>query len=222
MRKLLDKGLFMRKQLNKSVAAVLLAMAACASTFTSCDDDSDYEVPSVITEVVCATTNSSKVVNSITLDNGTTYNDIVQQIKADVADTTFRCLATYALNEDNQLKFYQLKHIFSADPVDASKFKEKPHHPIHVISTWKGNEHYANLHVGIMTTNNGKHQFAYSIDSIVGTTKHISLVHAREEKDAESYTEKTFISLPLHPEQSQTNATVLHINTYNGWKEYKF
>lgn len=200
----------------------VLGSVATSTLFTSCDDEEDgTNIPSVTTDLVMAKTDGEGYVESIILDNGVIYSNLTQHIFAQSPNTEIRCVAAHS-EDENGIRFYSMKSIFASNPTDTIPEEKRVHDPVKVTSAWKGNAQWANLQIGIMTTHNGKHSLAYSIDSIVGTTKHISLLHHRDEKDAESYTEKAFISLPLHPEETETNATVLHIFTYDGWREFEF
>lgn len=224
----MHKATIMKQNARRAAKAFLtfcFCIIGCVSAsclLSSCEeDDNDTTKPSVTTDIVTARTDSKGIVESVTFDNGVTYDHLYQQINAQVPDTTFRCVVMHSEDEDG-IRFYSMQNIFSSNPTDTIPEEKRTHDPVKVISAWKGNAQWANLQIGIMTTYNGRHSLAYSIDSIVGTTKHISLLHHRDEKDAESYTEKAFISLPLHPEETETNATVLHVFTYDGWKVFEF
>ena len=83
-----------------------------------------------------------------------------------------------------------------------------PRDPMKVISMWKSGG-YLNMHLGLMTTDNGAHQFAFCEDS----TGHFSLLHQRPASDGSAYTENVYMSMPLPQGLDQFTFTV---KTYDG------
>lgn len=187
-------------QRNRLHTVSLLALLASLLLSTACEKDDDTRVPAYLTELVEANTGHDGNVTTLTLDNGQTY-PVSKSIKASVADTTYRCYATYML-QDDEITIYGLKHIFSAMPRRAELFKSRPSDPVKFISCWRSSR-YLNVKIGIMTTGNGTHQFAFSEDSIVTNPQgqqniYATLLHLRPETDAESFTEEMFLSMPIY------------------------
>lgn len=194
--------------------------------FSACGDDVEEVLPSYITDFVVAETDADGVVSAVKFDDGTNYKMTNQRVQAQAADSAYRCIATYEKCEDDYL-FYNLSPVLSPIPVCADSIhikndkNELPHDPVKVTSVWKGRD-YVNMQLGVLTTGNGKHKYAFCIDSISNGTEYVSLVHLRAKEDAESYTSKLYASMPMVKASEDVNAFVLRINTYEGWKQYVF
>lgn len=199
--------------------------------FAACSDDDDNSYPSVVTELVDAVTNADKAIAYIKRDNGELFYMKDQRIGASAADSTYRCLSMYEVLKDENgkttqyAKVYQLKNIFSSFPVAADRLKSHEHSPVQVYSTWPS-DRYFNMYFGYLTTGVASHPFAFSIDStsVSATTgkriMHVSLIHQRPPTDPESYTQKSYLSLPLYTLKDEADSLVFHVNTYNGEKRY--
>ena len=182
----------------------------------SCSDDESALLP-YVTALVEANTDATGAINTIRTDEGTTFS-VSQQISTSVADTTWRCLATYVASHD-AMTLYSVKAVFSAHPKQASAFKVQPRDPMKFISAWR-TDRYINLRIGLLTTGIGDHAFAFCLDSI-GTTitgktmAYITLFHQRPSDDAESYTDERFFSIPRAHYQACDSFAVT-IPTYDG------
>ena len=197
----------------------------------ACSDDEDYTYPSVVTELVEATTNAEKSIAFIKRDGGETLYPSNQKITASAADSTYRCICTYEMLKDEKgkatqnVKLYKLQSIFSKFSVPHDQLKTHDHHPIQVISTWKS-ERYFNIYMGLLTTGAESHYMAFSQDSTVVSAlgnkiMHVSLIHQQPKNDPESYTHKTYLSLPLYTMKDEADSLIFHVNTYNGEKQYE-
>ncbi|MBQ0022063.1 MAG: hypothetical protein KBT29_02370 [Prevotellaceae bacterium] len=212
----------MRKVLHFYILPLLAILFSIA--LVSCGDDEGEAVPSYITDFLLAETGSNGNVKRVVLDDGTEYAITSQQIAADKADSAYRCIATYT-KSDRNIKLYSLESVFSALPQDADSFcisrDSLPRDAVKMLSIWKGRG-YINMLLGVMTTGNKNHKYAFSIDSIKDNTEHVSLVHQRPKEDAESYTDKVYMSMPMQKTEDNVKRFVFHVNTYDGWKEYSF
>lgn len=196
------------------VACVAFCMVACGD-----DDDEGSHIPSYITDFMLVSTDAKGYITTVTLDDGSIYPVTTQKRMTDYPDTTLRCRANYTLDE-GQLRLYGVGKVFAQKPVPASAFRlilngvsydgEEyiPRDPVKVVSMWKSGG-YINLHLGLMTTGNGVHQYAFCEDS----PGHYSLVHLRPYADAESYTEQIFMSMPIPEGMEELTFSVY---TYDG------
>lgn len=200
-----------------------LLLSASLLTIVSCSDD-EVDVPSYITDFIVAQTNSKGEVSNIIFDNGAEYSPSKQTIHAQAADSAYRCIAVYAREKDDYV-FYSIEPVFSSYPVEADSFKVSrdslPHDPVKLTSIWQGNG-FLNMHLGVMTTGNGTHRYAFCIDSVKGDTEYVSLIHQRPKGDAESYTDKIYMSMPMEKAEEGVARFVFRVNTYDGWKTYEF
>lgn len=200
--------------------------------FAACSDDNDYTYPSVVTELVDAVSNADKTIAYIRRDNGELLYLKDQRIGASAADSTYRCLSLYEMLKDENgkatqyAKVYQLTNIFSSFPVASDRLKSHEHSPVQVFSTWQS-DRYFNMYFGFLTTGVSSHLFAFSIDSttVSDTTgkriMHVSLIHQRPTTDPESYTQKSYLSLPLYKVKDEADSLFFLVNTNNGEKQYK-
>lgn len=200
---------------------------------TGCSEDTSY--PSVTTSFVDAITDGKGVIASIRTDNGNVYEPD-SRTQTNSADSTIRCLCTYEIMQQDMpgngtttaypaIHVYSLRHVFSENPKKRSAFSALPQDPVKVTSVWKGGN-YINMYLGILTTNVATHSFAFCEDSITvsrtgKTSVFLSLLHLRPEHDPESYTEKAYISMPIHS-YSDMDTIVFHINSYEGRKEFVY
>ena len=198
----------------------------------ACSDAEEYTYPSVVTELVDAVSNAEKTIAYIRRDNGDLFYMKDQRIGASAADSTYRCLSMYEVLKDENgkatqyAKVYQLKNIFSSFPVASDHLKSHEHSPVQVFSTWQS-ERYFNMYFGFLTTGVASHLFAFSIDSttVSATTskriRHVSLIHQRPPTDPESYTQKSYLSLPLYNVKDKADSLFFLVNTSDGEKQYK-
>ena len=194
---------------------------ACVVCLVACSDDHDGDyVPSYITDFLVASTGADGKVVSVRLDDGTIYNVASQQMDLANKDTMLRCLATYTYDRGKDLKLYSLIPVRTSKPYPATSIyviiEGKPYwdvsllprDPMKVISMWKSGG-YLNLHLGLMTTGNGAHQYAFCEDS----DGHYSLLHSRPLNDGSAYTEDVYLSMPIPEGKDSFTFTV---KTYDG------
>lgn len=187
--------------------------------FVSCFDDDGTDYPSLITDLVVAETNSSGKLAKITLDNGKSYDIGSVEVNFGVADTLYRCIASYALTETS-MKLYSVANIYSHKPVPLAKFLEEygednlPRDPVNLISMWKSGG-YINIQIGVLTSGSKYHAYAFCEEE----KGKYSLLHQRPLNDAESYTDVVFLSMPI-PEGLQT--ITFSVNTYEGVRTNTF
>ena len=197
-------------------AIILVWMLLC---LCGCGKDEDDTVPAYKIDLVEANTNHDGSVASIRFDDGVTYT-IDQQITAETADTTYRCMCTYAIDANQKLSVYGLSHVFSANPRPRAEFKTGAYDPVNLTSCWKSGG-YLNLWIGLLTTDVGSHRFGFCEDSVVnrdGYQKvYFTLMHGRPQEDAESYTKDLFLSIPL--KQYTCDSVCIRVQTYDGWQQ---
>lgn len=188
--------------------------------FSACsDDDEDINYPSAVTELAEVTTDADSLVKNITTDSGRSF--VPQQpITAYAPDTLLRCLCMYQEEKGHTAVVYQLAGIVSARPVDVQKLKETPQDPVTVISSWN-TARYINVYFSMRTTGVDKHGLGFCDDGITTETDgtriaHIRLLHKRPEKDAESYSQKSYVSLPAYLYEGQADSIAFSIQTYDG------
>lgn len=177
-------------------AAVLAVLQGCSVD----DDDRGSDVPSYVTDLIELHSDHEGVLYKASLDNGESYDVQSSQLRAEVTDTTYRCLATYTL-DGGEMKLYGLKSVFSQRPLTIKELLTAddgtvvpdtlPRDPVKVVSLWNSGG-YVNMQLGILTTG-GLHAYAFCQDGL----GHYSLVHLRQAGDAESYTEKVYLSMPI-------------------------
>lgn len=195
----------------------MLCLTACL--YACGDDTADY--PSFVTDLVEVHTDASKTVVAISLDNGKRYAvSSEQKMKAEVADTIYRCYASYVI-DNGFVRLYELRHIISSYPVPYASFKQHPHEPVKIISMWKSGG-YVNLHLGVLVSGVKSHSYDFCCDSIIDGTEYVSLLHLRPEGDGEAYTQHVYMSLPLQRKGDAPANTVLSINTYDGVKTFNY
>ena len=220
----------MRKELNPLYAMTTIGLSTVMAVFQSCSDD-QYTYPSVTTDLVCISTNASAHAVTLTKDDGHTL-EITNPITTPTPDTIYRCMAVYSTDDGQTATLYSLTSVFSPLPVPSKVISEHTADPVKLTSSWLSGG-YINLHIGIPTTLNNGHAFAFSEDSITTARTdgarilHISLVHKAPADDPPSFTEETYMSIPLKQYSavlSDNDSVKLRINTTDGWKEigYRF
>ena len=203
----------MRRQRNKFLWVI------CVLCMVACSDDKDDNIPSYITDMVVLSIDADGLWLSVTLDDGASYDIRSQQITSETKDTVLRCMATYAL-EDGEMEVYGMKGVFCVSPALADSFnivksgvtyrghEYLPRDPMKVVSMWKSGD-YINLHLGLMTTGEGQHQYAFCEDSV----GYYSLLHLRPDGDAESYMENVYMSMPI---PDGVDKLTFSVYTYDG------
>ena len=163
-------SVIMRKLLTNILC---VAFAMCLVACNDGDDDDGGYIPPYITDFLVASTGADGKVVSVRLDDGTTHNVASQQVDLEHKDTLFRCMATYTLEKGKNLKLYGIQPVFSYKPYKATSIyvvingqpyqdvSLLPRDPMKVISMWKAGG-YLNLHLGLMTTNQGVHQYIFA------------------------------------------------------------
>lgn len=211
----------MKRPLNRLWCYVCVACLALCCVACSDDDDDDRgrDIPSYLTDLLWVSTNAEGNLTLVTLDNGSTYDVAAQNKMTDYADTTLRCRATYTLDK-GRLTLHGLATVLCMSPVPASDFvyvkdgvpyygsEYIPRNPVKLVSMWKSGG-CINLHLGVMTTGHGVHQYAFCEDS----PGHYSLVHLRPSYDAESYTSQVYMSMPI---PDGVDAPTIAVYTYDG------
>ncbi len=202
--------------LSRRVGMSLLSAALLTISCASCSDDDGDSYP-MQSELVCVDVNDVGVVSAIRTDDGRNLVP-AKTITAEVTDTTLRCLCTFA-QEQNVARVYEIRHIFSAEPVDAADATFATTDPVKFISAWRS-PLYLNLNVGVMTTMANSHQFAFRYDSISTSaagvrTACFTLLHEQPTDDAESFTNEEFLSVPLH-NFADCDSVSINIPTYDG------
>lgn len=192
--------------------------------FVSCEKDGDggeLEMPNLYTEFCDMYMNTDKRAAYITLDDGTQIDILSQGIRSNVADTTVRAVVTYAMKNEKPI-IYSDNKVFCDQARPKEQFKITPRDPMKVVSVWKGGK-YINMVLGEMTNKAAKHSYGYLIEGVDSKTLNVSFIHLRPSADPESYTEKTYFSMPLTtPYISGYDSVAISINTYDGVKLYSF
>lgn len=197
----------------------LLSMAIGLTMLSACSDDDGDFFPSVITDLVLATSDSDGMLYQVTTDNGTIHNIAHHKLNISTPDTVIRCMISYTI-QDDCATLYSISPVYcnkAYKPEDIIIIKDSvkipgteylPRDPVKVISMWQSPS-FINLHLGIMTTGNGTSQYLFCNDS----TGHYSLVHRRPSKDEESYTKQVYLSMPVEP---NTDSLTFSVYTYEG------
>lgn len=191
---------------------------AVALLLCGCTEDDEQRLPSYITELVEANANGKKIISSITLDDGTSYQ-LANTVACSVADTIYRCLCMFEVTDDAKAKIYSISKVFSPHAVVDSLLETRQTDPVKLVSSWTTAK-YLNARIGILTTSVGSHAFAFSEDSIredADGTRHafFTFHHRRPEGDAESYTSTMYLSLPLS-DYPDCRRFTLTLPTYDG------
>ena len=205
----------MRKLLTDILCvAFVVGLVACSD-----DHDGDY-IPSYVTDFLVASTDADGKVVSVLLDDGTTYNVASQGFTSDGKDTLFRCKATYTHEANKDLQLYNLAQVYSQRPYPASSFywvvngeiyrdvSLLPRDPMKVVSMWRSGG-YLNMHLGVMTIDNGYHQYFFCEDSV----GHFSLLHQRPASDGSAYTKDVYLSMPI---PKGLDSLTFSVTTYDG------
>ena len=192
----------MRQQLNRYIFGLLCAFCLMACSDGS-EDDNGEDLPPYISDLVVLSLDADGRFATVKLDDGSTYDIRSQQLMSEVKDTLLRCLATYTLVQ-GKMQVYGMQRVFCSRPMWADSIRVSvngevhighqylPRDPMNVVSLWKSGG-YVNMHLTLMTTGKGIHQYAFCEDSV----GHYSLLHSRPKDDAESYKEHIYLSMPI-------------------------
>ena len=200
-------------------ATVLVVVSGLLVGCTQGEEDSGGYVPPYITDLMVVNTDFDGRLVTVVLDDGSIYDVAAQQLQTKAINEKVRCRGTYTLSE-GKMELLGLAAIFSSGPVAAESFvltvdgKEYggveylPRDPVKVISMWKSGG-YINLHLGVMTSGEGVHQYAFCKEA----PGHYSLVHLRPLSDKESYTEQVYMSMPI---PAGVDELTFSVHTYDG------
>jgi len=195
----------------------------CLTCLMACsdgDDDSGGYIPPYITDLMMATTDADGKIQRVCLDDGTEYNVASQQISLSAKETKIRCMATYTHANHQPFQLHSIAPIFTDVPHPANSIRVMinglvyqdvsllPRDQMKVISMWKSGG-YLNLHLGMMTTDNGMHEFLFCEDA----PGQYSLLHSRPSSDGSAYTEHLYMSMPIPDGVDEFTFTV---RTYDG------
>ena len=188
-----------------------------AFVLLGCSKDDDYSYPSLHTDLAEVFTGSDKTVTSIMLDDGSEYK-ADRTIKSGIADTIYRCLCSYTLDEDKSAEsfhIYNITAVLSSYPKPYTNYKDQENTPVKLFSMWESSR-YINAHIGYKTTDKGTHIFSFCEEKIEtdedGTkTAYVILYHKRPSNDPESYTKHTYISFPKYYYEGKADMVVLTI-----------
>ena len=195
----------------------------CLTCLVACsdgDDDSGGYIPPYITDLVEATTDTQGKIVRVRLDDGTTYDVSSQKFSLSGRNDVIRCMVTYTHEAHQSFQIQSIVPIFTDIPYPAENIRVVvngevyqdvsmlPRSPLKVISMWKSGG-YLNLHLGMLTTDNGAHEFLFCEDA----PGQYSLLHLRALSDASSYTEHLYMSMPIPEDVEHFTFT---IRTYDG------
>ena len=139
-------------------------MAIGLTMLSACSDDDGDFFPSVITDLVLATSDSDGMLYQVTTDNGTIHNIAHHKLNISTPDTVIRCMISYTI-QDDCATLYSISPVYcnkAYKPEDIIIIKDSvkipgteylPRDPVKVISMWQSPS-FINLHLGIMTTGN--------------------------------------------------------------------
>lgn len=136
---------------------------------------------------------------------------IANPIKGYKPEGNYRGICGYEPLGDNRAMVYTLHPAqylrdSTATPV---------HDPLAVTAVWR-TPRYVNMHLRPMTRG-GQQYWGFCIDSICGTTAHVSLYH-RQNDDPLAYSQDVYASLPIDslPNPSQIEEISLTFETFQG------
>jgi len=217
----------MRK--SRYTLPVLLGLLLFTLFCISCDDDSDYVYPPIVTEFVDAHVSSANLIDKIMTDQGKSLSlENSVSAKELQADTYYRSLCMYETNDaqPGQVKVYSLKPVFASAPISSEKFIHGVKtDPLSIQSIWRGGN-YINI-IALPKAQNITHGFHFIQDSLVnheGITKLYLKLYHDQNNDLEAYEQKTYLSVPLKSYSMQKGDSIyFRVNTYKeGLKTWKF
>lgn len=205
---------------------LLIAAVAILVFAVSCTEDEGEPLPPMRMDFVEAHTDASGRVVSITSDAGHSFV-VAQNITAGVADTTYRCVCRYTLDEsESNADIFSLQHIYSLPPFPKSDFEKLPADPVNVRSVWRDGG-YINMILEVLTTGKGTHSFAFCEEGFADNADgkkivNVTVLHERPQGDAESYTQDVYMSIPMGDYACQCDSIAVDIPTYQGVKTFMF
>ncbi len=210
-------SVIMKRLLND---ILLILCVVCLVACSDGDEDSGEYIPPYTTDLLLASVDANGKIVSVQMDDGTTYNVASQKFNLSAKDTLLRCMATYTYEGQKPLQIHGIVPIFTDEPHPANSIgvvvngkiyqdvSLLPRHPVKLISMWKSGG-YLNLHLGMMTTDNGAHEFLFCEDG----DGQYSLLHLRPTSDGSAYTEHLYLSMPIPEGLEHFTFTV---RTYDG------
>lgn len=175
-----------------------------------CSDEKGADIPPLVTDFLVVATDEEGVVSTVILDDGTRFDVERQRVTSAMKDTLLRCFGSYAI-EEGGLRLYSLAHVVSDVPHAPDYYSEDeslPRDPLKVISMWRSGG-YVNVQLGLLTTGVEGHKYGFCEDSV----GHYSLLHLRPKGDAEAYTEKVYVSMPI---PDGVDCLTFSVYTYDG------
>lgn len=204
---------------------ILLFFATTISVVaTSCSDDDD-KYPSVITELVDATTDKNGVISTLVNDKGKVLY-LSDELNTGKPDSTYRLKAIYeyVTESDATIKAYGLTNVLKLYPVQSIYLNDLTRNPVKVESVWYAGK-YINMYLGVLTSESQSHIYAVTSDSTTinegKKTLHLSLAHIRTSNE-EYYTNKFYASIYVNDLISLYDSISLDIKTYSGNKRYSY
>lgn len=214
------------RRVRRCCGALSLAILSfvALSFLTACDDSDGDPYPSLITELVMASSDAQCVFSSFTTDDGRSFT-MTNTVKGPTANVRWRFFCGYVEESPGQARVYSLSRV----PL-LSDFCNTPnprHDPTGLASMWASGG-YLNLHL-LPKTKGGKQAWGFTTDSTHvndagGTNYYLSLCHYQLE-DQEAYTEDLFLSIDpdsITPHWQSRDSLVFSLRTYNGWQTRGF
>ncbi len=205
----------------RTLTVSLYAVACCLLTAVSSCGKDEVDTPAYVMELAEAYSNSDKLIDSIRLDNGQSY-DVSQSIAASGANRTYRCLCTY-WTEGDDIHILSLQNVFLRTPFPFTTDLSFVMDPVKFYSCWR-TDRYLNIRVGVMTSGNGTHSFLINEDSTytVGDKQVacFTLLHSQPSGDTEAYTQEAFICMPTGGYRDY-DTLVVNVPTYDGTVQIK-
>lgn len=186
------------KEITKRIKWAVAGCICLATVFSSCQKDEDSSaVPNWETEFCDAYANANAVVARLTFDDGSVY-DVASQgvrVSSGSGNRTLRAVVRFA-RQGASVRMYSVEQAFCQTAIPTDSFKIHPYDPVKLTSVWRAGK-YVNFILGEMTTDKAPHAYGFCIDSLVSRTMHVSLLHQQPAKDAPSYTQRRYLSMPV-------------------------
>lgn len=191
-----------------NIALCILGLMAS----TACSEDGEC-YPPIITDLVVVETDAQGMVETVRMDHGERF-PVHQALNFHVADSSFRCMASYT-QDAGKVTFFDLVKVFSQPPYPVDDYyvvvngvvhhdaSMLPRHPVKVISMWRSGG-YINMHLGVKTAGMGWHQYGFCEDSV----HHYWLLHQRPAQDGQAYTEQVYLSMPIPEEEERLTFSI--------------
>lgn len=204
------------------------SLLVCLAVSTACKEE-EYVYPDVITEFIDAGTDAEGSLQRLITDNGKTL-EIQKRDGLDGldADTIYRTVSVYTLQDNNEAYLYSAQLVLSMIPVATDYFKDEiKTDPTDIRSIWQSGN-YLNM---ILTplVKDQSHAFHFVNHGITENNEkqilHLELYHDRN-NDLEAFSKEVYLSVPLwayRNELQQNDSVFFEINTYKQGKTvYKF